>query len=85
MMMTQLILTKMSTWKKTCNFCICQIMISLKKLAHIIKFVNYSIKCEPENCCREWLMLYLLWQNEEIDLNGGFETYKRHYAANKEH
>ena len=41
----------------------------------VIRFVNYRYKLDPENYCRERLLLYTSWRNEETDLYHGKETY----------
>ena len=45
------------------------------KVPKVIRFVNYKYKLDPENYCRERLLLYTPWRHEEIDLYYGKETY----------
>ena len=56
------------------------IVIKKRRVPRILKYVNYNIKRDPKNHCRERLMLFLPWRNEE-DLSGGFQTYEEHYVG----
>ena len=45
------------------------------KVPKVICFVNYKYELDPENYCRERLLLYSPWRHEETDLYYGKETY----------
>ena len=40
--------------------------IKLHKHRKVIRFVNYKYKVDPENYCREKLLLYIPWQQNEL-------------------
>ena len=50
-------------------------IIHKRKVPKVIRFVNYKYKLDPENYCRERLLLYTPWRHEETDLYYGKETY----------
>ena len=54
-----------------------------RKHPRVIRFVKYK-EDDMENYCREKLMLYTSWRNEESDLYGGFQTYEDHYNYRKQ-
>ena len=41
----------------------------------MIRFVNYKYKVDPENYCREKLLLYIPWQQNELKILEKFKTY----------
>ena len=51
------------------------ILIKKRRKRKVIRFVNYKRKVDPENYCRERLLLYTAWRNEEFDLYHGKATY----------
>ena len=61
--------TKTATYKKRRN-------------PRVIRFVNYNRAHDPENYCREKLLLYLPWRREEL-LKGEYETYAEAFEANE--
>ena len=61
--------TKGATYKKRRN-------------PRVIRFVNYSRVHDPENYCREKLLLYMPWRQEEL-LKGQNESYIEAYEANE--
>ena len=38
--------------------------LKLRKKRKVIRFVNYKYKIDSENYCREKIMLYIPWRNE---------------------
>ena len=48
-----------------------------------IIYVRYSETLDIENHCRERLLLFLPWRNEQKDLLGGHDSYTSHYNAKK--
>ena len=51
-----------------------------RKKCKIIRSVRFhKMINDPENYCREQLMLYTAWQNESKDLIGNCETYQERY------
>lgn len=58
--------------------------IKRRRIARILRYVNYNIRTNMELHYRERLMLFLPWRNEERDLYGGYSTYTEHYNAKKE-
>ena len=50
-------------------------IIHKQNVLKVICFVNYKYKLDPENYCRERLLLYTHWRHEETDLYYGKETY----------
>ena len=51
-----------------------KILFKCKK-SKIIRFVNYKKKVDPENYCREPLMLYTPWRDEQAYLYHEKNTY----------
>ncbi|XP_070548911.1 uncharacterized protein [Ptychodera flava] len=49
----------------------------------IIRSVNYSKKVDYENYCREKLLLYMPWRDENTDLYDGCNTFQQSYEINK--
>ena len=49
--------------------------IKLCKHRKVIRFVNYKYKVDPENYCREKLLLYIPWQQNELKILEKFKTY----------
>ena len=49
--------------------------IKLHKHRKVIRFVNYKYKVDPENYCREKLLLYIPWQQNELKILEKFKTY----------
>ncbi len=58
---------------------------TFKKRRHprVIRFVNYNRTQDPENYCREKLLLYVPWRKEEL-LKGAYDTYVEAFTANEE-
>ena len=54
-----------------------------RKVPKIIRYVRYSKKKDLENYCREQLMLFIPWRNEQKDLLASFDTVEAHYNALK--
>ena len=50
-------------------------IMKLRKKCKIIRFVNYKFKIDPENYCREKLLLYIPWINNELNILQSFTTY----------
>ena len=48
--------------------------IKLRKHCKVICFVNYKYKVDPENYCREKLLLYIPWQRNELKILEKFKT-----------
>ncbi len=63
------LITKSATFKKRRN-------------PRVIRFVNYSRSHDPENYCREKLLLYMPWRREEM-LKGKYETFCEAFEANE--
>ncbi len=61
--------TKCATFKK-------------RKNPRVIRFVNYNRSHDPENYCREKLLLYLPWRKEEL-LKGKHDSYTKAFEANE--
>ena len=53
-------------------------IIKLCRRRKVIQFVNYKYKIDPENYCREKLLLYIPWQQNELKI---LETYKTYIDA----
>ena len=51
--------------------------------AKIIRSVRFNKENDPENYCREQLMLYTPWRNEVRDLIEDFPTYAERYEQSK--
>ena len=49
--------------------------LKLRKHRKVIRFVNYKYKIDPENYCREKLLLYIPWKNNELEILQRFKTY----------
>ena len=49
--------------------------IKLCKHRKVIRFVNYKYKVDPKNYCREKLLLYIPWQQNELKILEKFKTY----------
>ena len=54
-----------------------------RKVPKVIRYVRYNKKKDPENYCREKLMLFMPWRNEAKDLLDTFDTYEAHYNSLK--
>ena len=56
-------------------------ILKLRKQRKVIRFVNYKYKIDSINYCREKLLLYIPWRNEEKDLfhdtNNYIEAYNK--------
>ena len=63
------LVTKCATFKKRRN-------------PRVIRFVNYNRTHDPENYCREKLLLYMPWRREEM-LKGESESYIEAFEANE--
>ena len=50
-------------------------ILKLRKHRKVIRFVNYKYKIDPENYCREKLLLYIPWQNNELNILKNYKTY----------
>jgi len=50
-------------------------IIKLRKHPKVIRFVNYKYKIDPENYCREKLLLYVPWQYNELNILEKYTTY----------
>ncbi|MCG8622811.1 MAG: AAA family ATPase, partial [Proteobacteria bacterium] len=50
-------------------------IIKLRRHRKVIRFVNYKYKVDPENYCREKLLLYIPWQHDELKILEKHETY----------
>ena len=50
----------------------------------VIRYVKFSKTTDLENFCRERLMLFHPWKNEENDLLGTFDNYTDHYMSLKD-
>ena len=50
-------------------------IIKLRKHRKVIRFVNYKYKVDPENYCREKLLLYIPWQYNELKILQKYATY----------
>ena len=54
-----------------------------RKVPKIIRYVRYNKKKDLENYCREQLMLFIPWQNEQKDILASFDTFEAHYNSLK--
>ena len=50
----------------------------------IIRSVRFNKNKDPENFCREQIMLYTAWRNETTDLLKDFQTYQDRFEALKD-
>ena len=50
-------------------------ILKLRKQCKVICFVNYKYKIDPENYCREKLLLYIPWQHNELNILQTHKTY----------
>ena len=50
----------------------------------IIRSVRFNKNKDPENYCREQIMLYTAWRNENTDLLKDFQTYQDRYEIIKD-
>ena len=50
-------------------------ILKLRKHRKVIRFVNYKYKIDPENYCREKLLLYIPWHNNELQILQNHKTY----------
>ena len=50
-------------------------ILKLRKQCKVICFVNYKYKIDPENYCREKLLLYIPWQHNEHNILQTHKTY----------
>ena len=57
------------------------VIIKKRKIPKVLRYVNYSVKQDPENHYRERLLLFLPWRNENVDLRGSFKSYEEHYRS----
>jgi hypothetical protein len=55
------------------------ITIKSRKHPRVIRCVRFKEKVDPENYCREQLLLYCPWRKEQVDLLAGGESYKARY------
>ena len=55
-----------------------------REKAKIIRSVRYHKDKDPENYCREQLMLYSPWRQEEIDLINDCQTYQQRFEQIKD-
>ena len=55
------------------------ITIKSRKNPRVIRYVRFKEKSDPEFFCREQLLLYWPWRNEQSNLLAGGESYKSHY------
>ena len=51
-------------------------IMKLHKKHKIIRFVNYKFKIDPENYCREKLLLYIPWINNELNITEFYNLYR---------
>ena len=54
-----------------------------RKVSKIIRYVRYNKEKDMENYCREQLMLFFPWRNEQKDLLASFDTFEAHYNSLK--
>ena len=59
------------------------IMLRQRSKNKVIRFRNYRQKDDPENYCRERLMLYIPWKKEK-DILGKFGSYEEAFRAKYE-
>lgn len=59
------------------------ITIRRRKTNKVIRYVRFNKKTDEENHCREKLLLFHPWKNEETDLIGKQKTYKDQYESFK--
>ena len=50
----------------------------------IIRSVRFNKNKDPENYCREQIMLYTAWRNENTDFLKDLQTYQDRYEINKD-
>ena len=50
-------------------------ILKLRKHRKVIRFVNYKYKIDPENYCCKKLLLYIPWQNNELNILKNYKTY----------
>ena len=50
----------------------------------ILRSVRFNKNKDPENYCREQIMLYTVWRNETIDLLKDYETYQDRFGIVKD-
>ena len=50
----------------------------IRKVPKIIRYVRYNKKKDLENYCREQLMLFVPWRNEQKDILASFDTFEAH-------
>ena len=50
-------------------------ILKLRKQHKVICFVNYKYKIDPENYCREKLLLNFPWQHNELNILQTHKTY----------
>ncbi len=53
-----------------------------RKNPRVIRFVNYNRTHDPENYCREKLLLYMPWRKEEL-LKGKHDSYAQAFESNE--
>ena len=54
-----------------------------RKVPKITRYVRYNKKKDLENYCREQLLLFIPWRNEQKDLLASFDTFEAHYNSLK--
>ena len=54
-----------------------------RKVPKTIRYVRYNKTKDLENYCREQLMLFIPWRNEQKDLLASFDTFEAHYNSLK--
>ena len=54
-------------------------ILKYRKKCKVIRFVNYKYKIDPENYCREKLLLYIPWKENELNLLQNFTNYIEAY------
>lgn len=59
-------------------------ILKLRKKRKIIRFVNYKYKIDPENYCREKLLLYIPWIESELNILQNFTNYIEAYNFNRQ-
>ena len=50
-------------------------ILKLCKQCKVIRFINYKYKIDPENYCREKLLLYIPWQHNDLNILQTHKTY----------
>ncbi len=60
------------------------IMLIKRQKPRIIRSVRFDKNKDPENFCREQIMLYTAWRNETTDLLKDFQTYQDRFEVLKD-